>query len=1220
VRRQATASPAGSIESSFPIFGRIAFAFALAGAAALMLLWVSAGVAQAASSYVYQGESGNGTLGDIPTDIAIEDSTGRVFVADNEKDRVVVFESSQPGAAVLTTFGEGELSAPYGIAIDQGSGDVYVSDAGNDRLVRYTSDGGEPPVYALDATYTSPAKGTGSEEVGSFASPLAMDQSTGDLLLADTANLRVERFDSEGNFLDSFDGTDSSAGAFTSLFDLATAPDGTIYVVANGVEGENGSVEGAVVGEFAGDGSFVEELASGQLGNVRSVGYDPRLAKVLVVSGGGCGGGTPSVFLRVVSAGQVEAEHEIPTTEECSRPVAVAVSSAQVPFSILTAQTPGYGGAGGVLSVKSVTVDVTISAPSAVTSSGAHLSGTVDPHGDAGTARFEYRRVGGSDWISNPDQSVSGEGPQTVEDDLTGLLGNADYEVRLAANVSGLGETSAPMTFHTLLVAPIVATGEARSITDTTAELTGTIDAVGDQTTFRFEYGPTTAYGSQAPAGVEGVAGAGRAPRAFSRPISALQPLTTYHYRLVAKNPAGETAGVDRIFTTLAAGQPAPRTFELVTPVNKKGAVIAQLLGFQAAPDGSALAMQLVAPPTDAEASVLETRYVTRRGPDGWMPWTPTDPPQNVGRAISASATQAVSPDFRYALVVSNRALTPGAYEGGGNLYVRDLETGAFSFVGGNPGMSSYFALSSLQRQWIYMGGADDFDWIMLASDIPLFPGAPQTGIYRWSRTDGLELESRLPDETPAQGVQVAFAPMRQLQVSGDGKTFYFAAGDSVPGVYRRSEGQTTPISVSEIPGDPDTPQRGVIDGVSRDGRYAFFRSQTPLTEGLPPEVNVDLYPGLYRYDAEQDDIEFVGAVVATFDGRVWGASDDGGTIYYDKPPSPGTIDDSATNVWRDGVTSKVTAEHPDQGTESGVQLFVSPNGRFFGYPSRADESIYLFDAETAQNVCVNCDANGAAIGQSRLPGGARTLSNYEPRVVTNEGVMYFDSAAPLLAADHNEAYDVYRYQDGNLTLISPGDGPFDAQFSDATPDGSHVFFTTTEGIVRWDIDQTVDVYDSRTDGTPVEPPPSSAECAGDACQGAAGGSPKAPNLNSDGQNGVRGGGKVRDIRKLSGRQLATLARGGKARLRLSVDAPGRVSLIGRARIDGSKRRVTSASARAKKAGPISVPFSLSKAALRQLRERETLAVTLLVRLNDSSPNKGSFTLRAPHGEKGARS
>lgn len=1211
VRRQGTPATAGAGNRSFGISSGLTFGIALAGAALVLMASLFSGNAQAASSYVFQGESGNGTLGNVPTDIAVEDSTGRVFVADSENDRVVVFESSQPGAAVVTTFGEGELSAPYGIAIDPTSGDVYVSDSGNDRLVRYESDGAEPPAYTLDATYTGPAKGTGSEEIGSFASPLATDPTSGDLFVADTGNLRVERFEADGTFADSFDGADSSAGAFTSLLDIAIGPDDEIYVIANGSEGTAGGIDGSIVEEFAADGTFSEELAPGQLPNARAIGYEPRFDNLLVTTGGGCFEGR-NIVVRAVNAGQIVAEYEIPTAAECSRAAGIAIPAGQVPFSILTAQTPGWGGVGAVLSVKAVMAEVNISAPSSVTASGAHLSGTVDPHGDAASAYFEYRKVGTTDWTPTSDQSVSGNGPQLIEEDLTDLRANEDFEVRLVANVSGLIETSTTETFHTVLIAPAVETGNATSITDTSAELNGTIDAIGDQTTYRFEYGLTTAYGSKAPAGAEGVAGAGVVPRAFSRPITGLQPSTTYHYRLVAKNSAGETAGSDKTFVTLAAGQPESRNYDLVTPVDKKGGVIQQLYGFQSTLDGSALVMHLVSPPGNAETNVLSNRYLTRRGPNGWSPWISPDPPQNVSHGgYVDSVTQGVSQDFHHALVVSNRALAPGAYEGGGNIYVRDLDTGSYSFVGGNPTEFAYGRMAGLQTQWMYRGGADNFDWVMLAADVPLYPGAPQSGIYRWTRDKGLELESVLPDGTPAPAADVNLFPYiyKQVEVSDDGKVLYFAVTEGETGIYRRTEGQTIPISVSEIPGDPDGPRSGRLDGVSRDGRYAFFRSDFRLTSDAPSGPHDGA--SLYRYGAESGDLEYLGLVASADPGRVLGVSDDGGTIFYNSG--------SGTEVWREGVNHEITSEHPDLGTAFGTQKFFSPSGRFFGWPSTVDASIYLYDAQTDQKVCVNCDSNGVPIGKSRLVAGVRTLSNYEPRVVTNDGSMYFDSTASLVGADHNQTYDVYRYRGGDLTLISPGDGPFDAEFSDASADGSHVFFTTDEGIVSWDLDESVDVYDSLT-GTPAEPPASSPECLGDACQGPATSAPEAPGLNLPRPSGARGFGKIDGLRKLSARQRATLARGGKVIFRLSVDGSGTVSVTGKSRIAGKLRRVVTASAKARGAGQIGIPIRLSKTALDVLETRGTLVVVLSVRLGDSDPKKVSFTLRAPRGEKGARS
>ncbi|HSS43164.1 MAG TPA: hypothetical protein VLK37_11525 [Solirubrobacterales bacterium] len=1149
---------------------------------ALALLGVAASSAsadpEAQPVWSYKSVFGGGefseTLHETPRSPLALDGSGNIFGADQGLGKVLIYSPTPEGGTPLTTISPGKFR---NVAIDPADDSLYFDEdesEGGTTIGRYLSDGQPTPTYTLDPTFEVP-QGQG----------IAVDPTSGDLLVAAPAAEAVRRYDSSGTL--------TATIATTSINPswIAIAPDGSFYVA---------SVDGPDVYRYSGAGTALGTISG--VGQLHGLAYDPSRSLLVASVGDKLKSYSPAGALR--SESQANGESGI----------GLAAGADGLLYERTVPDLRLY--------VPATAPGVDAPAVSAVAVHSVNVSAEVDPGEELGGeapagsyARIEYSSDGGQSWpFSTPDQALSEGGDTEVEADLTELKGNFDYLVRVVVGNPVFGSTtSVTAPFHTILGPPEVETGKATSITDDEAELNGTIDAIGDQTTYRFEYGPTTAYGSKAPAGADGIAGNGTAPRAFSRPISGLQPSTTYHYRVVAKNSAGEVAGVDKTFTTLVAGQPEARSFELVTPVDKEAGVIQQLYGFQTAPDGSALVMHLVSPPDDTETNVLSNRYLTRRSPSGWLPWISPDPPQDVSRSYVDSVTQAVSPDFQHALVVSNRALTPGAYEGGGNIYIRDLETGSYTFVGGAPGLSPYNKMSGLQTQDMYRGGADDFDWVVLAATSPLYPGAPQTGIYRWSRAGGLELESRLPDGTPAPGVQaILFSYIyKQVEVSDDGRTLYFSAWEGSAGVYRRSEGQTIPISVSEIPGDAATPHGGRLDGVSRDGRYAFFRSQARLTSDAPSSPGNGAF--LYRYDAEPGDIEFVGVATSEDAGRVRGVSDDGETIYYNN--------ESNTVVWSGGVTHEITTEHPDGGTEFGAQMFFSSSGRFLGWPSTVDDSIYLYDAETDEKVCVNCDEEGVPLGQSRLPGGVRTLSNYEPGVVANEGAMYFDSTAPLLAADHNQAYDVYRYRDGNLTLISPGDGPFGAQFSDATPDGSHVFFTTEEGIVSWDGDDAVDVYDSRSGGTPAKPPVNSPECVGDACQGAAGTAPGAPGLRSDGPSGAQGAaGKISALRKLSARQRSTLAKGGKATLRLSVDAPGTVSVTGKARIDGKKRQVVTASVNAGKAGQIGIPFAISKTALDELKTRGSLTVTLSVRLGDSVAKKVSFTLRAPTGEKGGRS
>ncbi len=95
--------------------------------------------------------------------------------------------------------------------------------------------------------------------------------------------------------------------------------------------------------------------------------------------------------------------------------------------------------------------------------------------------------------------------------------------------------------------APTASTGGAAQVTITTATLTGTVNPRGVSTSYYFQYGTTTAYGSRTPSTA---AGNGTANVAAAAQIGGLGPHTKYHYRLIAHNADGTTAGNDRNFTT----------------------------------------------------------------------------------------------------------------------------------------------------------------------------------------------------------------------------------------------------------------------------------------------------------------------------------------------------------------------------------------------------------------------------------------------------------------------------------------------------------------------------------------------------------------------------------------------------------------------------------------------------------------------------------------------
>jgi hypothetical protein len=109
-----------------------------------------------------------------------------------------------------------------------------------------------------------------------------------------------------------------------------------------------------------------------------------------------------------------------------------------------------------------------------------------------------------------------------------------------------------------------VNTNGAREVGYASAVLTGTVNPSGSNTSYYFQYGLTKAYGSQT---AISDAGAGDKQVQVRLAISGLQPLTVYHYRLVAVNGAGATIGDDeKLLTTkiplslaiLASPNPVP--------------------------------------------------------------------------------------------------------------------------------------------------------------------------------------------------------------------------------------------------------------------------------------------------------------------------------------------------------------------------------------------------------------------------------------------------------------------------------------------------------------------------------------------------------------------------------------------------------------------------------------------------------------------------------------
>lgn len=186
----------------------------------------------------------------------------------------------------------------------------------------------------------------------------------------------------------------------------------------------------------------------------------------------------------------------------------------------------------------------------AVKATSATIEGTVDPEGSATSYYFEYGTTTayGTKVPLSPKAVGSGFNTVAVSQALTGLAQGTTYHYRLVATNAAGTETGFDQTFPTLK-APKATTLFATGMGQKTATVNGTVNPEGSATSYYFEYGSTTSYGTKIPASPKEV-GAGSGEVAVSEALTGLTPGVTYHFRVVATSVVATTNGVDRTFTT----------------------------------------------------------------------------------------------------------------------------------------------------------------------------------------------------------------------------------------------------------------------------------------------------------------------------------------------------------------------------------------------------------------------------------------------------------------------------------------------------------------------------------------------------------------------------------------------------------------------------------------------------------------------------------------------
>jgi hypothetical protein len=628
-----------------------------------------------------------------------------------------------PAGALPASFGSegaraGQISGiPGGIAVEQATGDVWVADKGNARVEKFGPEGeflfafgwgvadGETEAFqTCTTTCFAGFEGSGAGEFfGSEGGPegIAVDNdlfglSHGDVYVVDPRNHRVQKFGPNGEFLLMFGVEGTGPGQFEGLSGRSVAVDseGVVYVGdRNRVQrfSEAGVPEGQVA--FAAIGP-VQELALDSAKNIylrgffQEVGgvhkYDPvgvELGKPRDEAGFGeslhiAVGPADELFVNDLQATRhilsFDAEgKQTASFGKTERPnLAIAYSEHTEALYVLnpggvSIVTPPPPGPFILLGSESA---------SQIEPTTATLNAIANPEGPEATkCHFQYGTSTAYD-KETAETELSG-GPfedQPIEAPITGLSPSTTYHFRAscenAAKEVGVGPDE---TFTTLPSVSIDHTSVSQ-VDATSARLQADLNPHGVQSEYRFEYGPTTAYGTSVPE-PNGSVGSGTADTTVENQIQELTPSTTYHYRVIARNalnqPGEFVVGPDHTFTTQGASSILAdgRAWEMVSPPNKHGAPLEPLTAagglIQSSLNGGAFAY-VSDGPVDTEPqdnrSPHDTQLIATRSQGGWSTQDIATPHEEISivRAGSPSEYKFFAEDL-HAGILEPEGITP---------------------------------------------------------------------------------------------------------------------------------------------------------------------------------------------------------------------------------------------------------------------------------------------------------------------------------------------------------------------------------------------------------------------------------------------------------------------------------------------------------------------------------------------------------------------------------
>jgi hypothetical protein len=316
--------------------------------------------------------------------------------------------------------------------------------------------------------------------------------------------------------------------------------------------------------------------------------------------------------------------------------------------------------------------------------------------------------------------------------------------------------------------------------------------------------------------------------------------------------------------------------------------------------------------------------------------------------------------------------------------------------------------------------------------------------------------------------------------------------------------GALTDLSVATEPDSASV--RGLVPAISEHGDIVYFVAANILASNANAEGEKAARGGCTN--GEQGPTQTCNLYVARLTGKTWATTFIAGLSAVDSPDW-GFFDESS-NLQKETASASPDGEY---------LAFMSKRPLIRGYDNRVTdpagngaraEEVYLYSAADGRLVCASCKPDGSRptgvpdieesgeglgllVDRDRtwttesqanpvwlagsIPGWTAVLQNGKkaleaPRVVSNEGRLFFNSADGLVPADENAKNDVYEYgpdglgsctlAPGCVGLMSSGTSDRESAFLEASATGGDVFFLTSAPLVPNDLNGGYDVYDAR--------------------------------------------------------------------------------------------------------------------------------------------------------------